>query len=207
MSKYKLILFDLWDTLIKIPNLDILVSETNKALGDDRYSKMKDHFIKWHTSNKTEKTFIEDLNKEISIKKQELPIIKKFITPKYEKFSETDEILKILKNNGLKLVLITNSPPTSKEAFKKLDLPKFFDRTIFSCDVGVLKPDKLIFTYAIKDLDVKPTEVLMVGNSLDEDINGAISAGLDAILIDREGLIEYENKITNLKELVDIVKK
>ena len=61
MSKYKLILFDLWDTLIKIPNLDILVSETNKALGDDRYSKMKDHFIKWHTSNKTEKTFIEDL--------------------------------------------------------------------------------------------------------------------------------------------------
>ncbi|MFH1564356.1 MAG: hypothetical protein ABIC82_00715 [bacterium] len=40
MPQYKAILFDLWDTLAQISNLDNLSGETKNALGDDRYSIM-----------------------------------------------------------------------------------------------------------------------------------------------------------------------
>lgn len=208
MPQYKAILFDFWDTLAQISNLDILIEEVKNALGDDRYSIMKRHFIDWHTSDKSQEAFIKDLNKEININDHELPIIKKIIDPKhYEKFPETDEVLRLLKDSGLKIILATNAPPASKKAFDNLGLPDYFDKTVFSCDIGILKPDKQIFTYAISGFGIDPGEALMVGDSLEKDVKGAISAGLDGILIDRKGLTEYDNKISDLRELIDRTKK
>jgi len=204
---YKAILFDLWDTIAKISNLDVLVDEVKKKLGEDRYAELKKQFTEWHFTPISQSQLIENLDEKISIKKEELPIIKRFLAPdQFEKYPETNKVLETLKNAGVKLVLVTNSPPTSKSAFNKLNLVQYFDRTVFSCDVGLMKPDRGIFDYAIKDLDVKPGEVLMVGDSLDKDVNGAISAGLNAILIDRKGLTEYKNKINNLSQLIEKVK-
>lgn len=200
---YKMILFDFWDTLAEISNLDSLLEETKQVLVEDRYEELKKQFTKWHLVAWTKEQFIEDLDKKISIGVEELPIIERFIDPdNYAKYPETDVVLQALKNEGIKLVLVTNSPPTSKNAFNRLNLAKFFDRTVFSCDVGVMKPDREIFKIAIKGFNIESKKILMVGNSMDKDVNSAIAAGLNAILIDRKGLIQYDNKITTLLELV-----
>lgn len=205
---YEIILFDLWDTLARISNLDDLVKEAKTTLGENRYDELFKQFVEWHLASKTQEQFLKDLDKTISIDKRELKIINKFLAPdQYELYPETKEALTALKIAGVKLVLVTNSPPTSKIAFRKLNLSKFFDKTVFSCDIGLMKPDKAIFEYAIKNFAVEPNEVLMVGDSLDKDINGALNAGLNAILLDRKGLTEYENKVPDLSALVKKVNK
>ena len=111
-----------------------------------------------------------------------------------------------MKNLGLKLALVSNAPPPSKVAIEKLGLTKFFDKIIFSCDVGFMKPDKEIFDYSVDALGIKPSEVLMIGDSLKKDVEGAINAGFDGILIDREGTSSYQKKISRLQDLIPIVK-
>ena len=130
-----------------------------------------EHFIKWHASDISQKIFIEQLQEEIVITKHEILIIKKFLVPEFiENFPETEEVLEELKNKGIKLILISNSPPPSKDALKKLHLTQFFDKTIFSCDINLMKPSKEIFYFAIKNLNIDPHEILMVGDSLEKDI-------------------------------------
>lgn len=200
---YKIILFDLWDTLARISNLDDLVKETKATLGEDRYAELFRQFVEWHLVTKTQGQFLMDLDKKISIDKQEVAIINNFLAPdQYELYPETNEALMALKKAGVKLVLVTNSPPTSKFAFEKLGLSQFFCKTVFSCDIGLMKPDKRIFQYAIESFDAEPKEILMVGDSLEKDVNGAITAGLNAILLDRKGLSMYKNKVSNLVGLV-----
>jgi len=200
---YKVILFDLWNTLAEITNLSALIEESKSTLGEDRHSKLMKLFVEWHLTNTSSEQFIKDLDKEISIKQEELSIMERFIAPdQYKKYPETDEALSALKEAGVKLVLVTNSPPTSKRSFEKMELAQYFDKTIFSFEIGLMKPNKEIFQEAIKSSGVALEEVLMVGDSLEKDVKGALAAGLNAILIDRKGEVEYENKISSLLELV-----
>ncbi len=208
MLQYKAILFDLWDTLAEISNLEALTSDVKKVLGNQRYSKMMEHFVKWHTSNESQQAFITALDKDISLDQNEMPTIEKFIAPdNYKKFPETDKSLLALKNINLKLILVTNSPPSSKNAFQNLGLSKYFDKTVFSCDVGILKPSREIFMQAISGFGIDAQEALMVGNSLEKDVEGAIHSGLAGLLIDRKGLIEYKDRISSLSGLLDRMKK
>ena len=55
-----------------------------------------------------------------------------------------------------------------------------WDVEAVSIEVGYLKPHPSIFLYALEQLDVAPSETLMVGNSLAEDIAGAQRLGMSA---------------------------
>lgn len=71
------------------------------------------------------------------------------------------------------------------------ELEKYFDRIFLSEIVGVLKPDKRIFEYAVKSLNARKNEVLMIGDNFDADIAGAKKAGIDQLFYN----------INNTKEL------
>jgi len=63
-----------------------------------------------------------------------------------------------------------------------------FDVIISSADVGYEKPDPRILAEALARLRTSPEETLHVGDSIDDDIEGAKAAGLDALLVDRRGV-------------------
>jgi FMN phosphatase YigB (HAD superfamily) len=51
-------------------------------------------------------------------------------------------------------------------------------------------------------LEVEPPDALMVGDSLDDDIDGARALGMQAVLLDRLGLRpDYAPRIESLAEL------
>lgn len=52
---------------------------------------------------------------------------------------------------------------------------------IDSALVGVVKPDPLIFRQALVQMPVRPTEAVMVGDSLPRDIRGARAMGMGAV--------------------------
>ncbi|WP_342647023.1 YjjG family noncanonical pyrimidine nucleotidase [Mucilaginibacter sp. CSA2-8R] len=80
------------------------------------------------------------------------------------------------------LHLITNG---FKEATRRkvsgTGLEKYFTNIIISELVGVNKPDKAIFKHALELAGAKKEESIMIGDSLEADVYGALNFGMDAI--------------------------
>lgn len=115
-------------------------------------------------------------------------------------FPETIKLLDELKGK-YKIALITNTPSSVKRVIEKFELGKYFDTTILSYEVGMLKTNPKMFEKALKELKLKKDEVMMVGDSMETDVMGAEKAGIKAVLVDRRGRREYENKVSDLSEI------
>ena len=61
------------------------------------------------------------------------------------------------------------------------------DAVVTSAATGVRKPDPAIFTAALDAAECEPGEALHVGDTEDEDLEGARAAGIRALLIRRDG--------------------
>lgn len=111
-------------------------------------------------------------------------------------FDDALDFLEYAKSEGYSLVLVSNATPKGKEVFEKLGLKKYFDLTVFSFEVGLVKPNPKIFSLIVKNMG-KP--LLHVGDIYEMDILGAKRAGIKAVLLDRFGF--YGNGISTLREL------
>lgn len=201
-AAYKVILFDLWNTLAFWENVEAATQELRRQIGPEKFARLSAFFTEWHRRNFSLEVFLARLQNLISLNKDELLRIKSWLT--YEKcklYPETEEVLRFLKNKDKKLILITNSPPPARRSYRKLGLAEYFNKAIFSFEVGLMKPDPRIFNLAINGLDVKKPEVLMVGDSWEKDIVGALEAGIGAVLLDRDGESNYGCKIRALSDL------
>ena len=66
-----------------------------------------------------------------------------------------------------------------------LDCPDIFKNLYWRGDWCFSKPNRKAFEYVLRDLDAAASDVLMVGDSIENDIDGAEQAGINAVLIDR----------------------
>lgn len=84
------------------------------------------------------------------------------------------------------------------------NLAGYFQNIVISEDVGVNKPDKAIFKHAIDLAGADKQESIMVGDSLEADIYGALGFGMDAIYFNPFNAPKPDDvplQITHLKEL------
>ena len=117
-------------------------------------------------------------------------------------YEETTRVLEMLKEKGIKIALISNTPTSSTETvLEKYDLAKYFDAIVLSHDTGYLKSDPQMFDLALEKLGVSKDEAIMVGDSVESDIAGAENAGIKGVLIDRKGTRDHEYKMGNLAEI------
>ncbi len=117
-------------------------------------------------------------------------------------YPETLQVLEQLKSKGIKIAIVSNTPKLSVDGvLEKFGMDKIFDAVCFSYENGYLKTDPELFEIALEKLGVDKDEALMVGDSMETDIAGAENAGVMAVLIDRKGTREYENKIKSLTEI------
>jgi putative hydrolase of the HAD superfamily len=63
------------------------------------------------------------------------------------------------------------------------DLTRYFETIVLSSQAGVKKPSTRIFTRALSNLNVKPSEAVMVGNDLNADMMGASRLGMKTIFV------------------------
>ena len=83
-----------------------------------------------------------------------------------------------------KLAIISNiTSEISRVVLRKFDLEQYFDSIVLSRDLGIRKPDPEIFNFALQNLGVKCFETIHVGDSLEQDIQGAKNVGIKAIWI------------------------
>lgn len=64
---------------------------------------------------------------------------------------------------------------------------RYVQRMVVSDEIGVQKPDRRIFDYALSEVGAEADEVIMIGDNPDADIYGAKSAGWRTIYFNRKG--------------------
>jgi putative hydrolase of the HAD superfamily len=117
-------------------------------------------------------------------------------------FPETMAALERLKKKKIKMAIISNTPVFSApEVIEKFGLDKYFDLIVLSFEAGMLKQDVEMFRHCLDKLGVKAEETLMVGDSIETDMEGAEKAGIKGVLVDRRGRREYPQKISTLEGL------
>jgi len=118
-----------------------------------------------------------------------------------------------LKKKGIKLAVLSDAPRMRAWLrLAALRLTDFFDIVLTHDDVKKKnKPHKLPFKKALKKLNLKPEEVLMLGDWPERDIKGAESVGMKTCLakygqhFSRKG-IKADYEINDFRELLRIVK-
>lgn len=94
------------------------------------------------------------------------------------------EALQYLSLSGYKLAVVSNSlGPNTRIDLETTGLTNYFDHIVVSSEVKWRKPHPEIFRRALELLDVRPSETVFVGDNINEDIKGAIDAGMQAVLV------------------------
>lgn len=91
------------------------------------------------------------------------------------------EVLGRIREKGIKIGLISNADIIDIKYWNDSPLSTFFDSVIFSCDVGIMKPETEIYQLAMKSLNVKPEESIFIGDGGSNELFGARRAGMKTI--------------------------
>ncbi len=91
------------------------------------------------------------------------------------------DVLAVLKPR-FRLGMITNgAPDVQRHKLEAAELREWFDPIVISGEVGVGKPRRALFEHALRLVNCAPDECVMIGNSFNRDVRGALEAGLHAV--------------------------
>ncbi len=142
------------------------------------------------------------LSRQLSVKFLELLPTRTLVFP------HAREILQYLADRNYELHLITNGfEKTQHSKLLHSGLNKFFGEVITSESSNSLKPNKEIFEYAFEKTKARPETSIMLGDTLDVDIQGAMNVGMDQVFVNHHGIaasIKPTFTVNSLKELEDI---
>ena len=120
-------------------------------------------------------------------------------------FDGAIEVLDYL-NQKYNLHIITNG--FAEVQFKKINnsnIRSYFQTVTNSEMAGVKKPNPIIFNYALDLAKAKKENSIMIGDSFDADVQGALDAGIDAIFFN-ESKIQVEGHIKQINHLLELKK-
>jgi putative hydrolase of the HAD superfamily len=144
----------------------------------------------------------EELAKELSTRFLDLLPTRTILFP------YTKEILQYLRDKRYLLHLITNGfEKTQHNKLMFAGLKPFFNEVITSEGSGSLKPNKEIFQFALQKCNANREESIMIGDSIEVDILGAINAGIDQVYVNHLGIdpaVKPTYTVNSLKELEKI---
>lgn len=85
--------------------------------------------------------------------------------------------------SNYKLGIIANQIAGAEKRLKQYGIGQYFDIIISSAEVGFAKPDKRIFLAALNQVDCSPSECVMIGDRLENDISPAAALGMHTVWI------------------------
>ncbi|MBO6218974.1 MAG: HAD family hydrolase [Treponema sp.] len=135
------------------------------------------------------------------------------LRPYFEKikpFKNALEVFKKLHEKGFKLALLSDFPPSQKGDIWGI-IP-YCDLILGTEEIGALKPSKYPFGILAIGLELEPSQILYVGNSIKFDVRGAKNAGMKAAIIASplkrifsKKIKEADISFSNYRQFLDIV--
>ncbi len=91
--------------------------------------------------------------------------------------------LESLKKSGKRLGLVSNAYSMEVVAWPRSPLAPHFECAIFSCDVGLAKPDPKIFQACLRQMKLLPSECLFVGDGGSKELEAARNMGMSTVMV------------------------
>jgi HAD superfamily hydrolase (TIGR01549 family) len=118
----------------------------------------------------------------------------------FDLFEDALPVLATLREHGLKLGLVSNTGRDVDDFLAHHNL--HVDAALSSKVHGKVKPHPTIFRAVLERLDVEPEQAAMVGDSPEDDLEGARALGMRAFLVDRENVYpDAEDRLPDLFSL------
>jgi len=129
---------------------------------------------------------------------------------------DAPEMLERIRGAGLKVGLMSVCSGEEARVWTEISLARLVDQALFSCEVGLMKPDPRFYQLICDRLSVRTDRCLYVGDGAGDELTGAEAVGMDAVLIcapHEEAIVmareEARNwagpQISTLTEVVDLV--
>ena len=116
----------------------------------------------------------------------------------WQAFPDSRALIDRLRASGYRVGLLTNGAQAQQlDKLHRTDLFDGFDTVCISEHLGVQKPDPQAFAILARRLGVAPEECLFVGDHQAHDVDGARSAGMRGLLVDR-----YATHVTGIADVV-----
>lgn len=216
MHKYKALLLDLDDTLIKSSTLynkalrftsDILAEKY--ALDKDEFYKIsvekdyvvRNNFPSVHTRHSRILVFRNALDAakvkyDLSVLPDSEEIYWNYFRQNITVYPHVLETLQLLKEHGIKIAIVSDGGLALRiRKAQQAGLLPYLDQIFASEEVIFEKPFSAIFTLALQRLSVEADQAIMVGNNYKNDIRGAQLVGIRAGVYDpaKDGHVEGQD--------------
>jgi putative hydrolase of the HAD superfamily len=124
---------------------------------------------------------------------------------RFRPYPEVPGVLAALRERGARLAVVSNWDVSLHDVLERTRLRPLVDAVVISAELGVAKPDPAIFRAALERVEAAASEALHVGDSLEADVEGARAAGVEAVLVARDGGTNPDGVrvIASLDELLD----
>lgn len=235
MTKVKVIVFDLFDTLVHGIKFDftsglfylyenVLLEGTDKVefieYADSYWKSIYDKNNEKNLELPFEDELIDFKRKygfKVNCSLEEIQYNCALAMNVSELFNDTVSTLEKLSSLGIPIYLLSNTifkKNVMRKFINQYDLEKYFVNTYFSADYKVKKPNKDFFQVVFDeikkhDINIEKKEIYFVGDNFEADIIGADCFGFTPVFINRkqdsEINIEDFNEIYSLSELPDLV--
>jgi putative hydrolase of the HAD superfamily len=191
--KYRAVIFDLWQTLVpwNVDEANRFYDQMADSVGVERerfrevWLARRKHretgLIAEHLRSIVAELDVEgDIDELIELRRD---WAKRTLVPRPDAL----ETLAELRRRGHRLGLISVCTEDVPQVWDETPLAGTLDETIFSCDVGVSKPDPRIYEIACERLGVEPAECLFVGDGANDELPGAERVGMTAVQLRAPG--------------------
>ena len=105
----------------------------------------------------------------------------------FQLYDDVRAALDALAGAGLRLGVISNTHRSLDSFLSHFALDHLIAAAVSSCEHGFMKPHPSVFSAALGRIGVSAAEAVMVGDSVRQDIEGALAAGMGAVLLNRGG--------------------
>jgi putative hydrolase of the HAD superfamily len=126
-------------------------------------------------------------------------------TEKPAVFPHTHEVLGALREKYTMSIITNGFPESQHKKMKASNLHGYFDHLVISEEVGFAKPHSGIFEVALTRAAVAKHEVVMIGDNLYADIEGAKNAGLNAIWFNPHNEEKPDQHIREIRVLNELL--
>jgi putative hydrolase of the HAD superfamily len=106
---------------------------------------------------------------------------------RFHAYPDARPALEALRARGLRIVVVSNWDASLHERLEETGLAPLVDGAVASAEIGHAKPDPAIFAHALALAGAPPEAALHAGDTLEADVEGALAAGLRAVLVARDG--------------------
>lgn len=180
----KAVIFDWGTVLIENPAPKIVAYCSNVlGVGTEQFTAAQNmHLVEFQKGKISEKVFWEKVAQTLQVPPPtQESLWGDAFRAGYIERKEMFDFIKSLKEKGYVVGFLSNTEEAPRKYFYEIGYDKIFDKPVFSCDEGVVKPELDIYRITLERLNVEPSSAVFIDDKK-ENTDAAQKLGMNTVI-------------------------